>query len=94
MPRAKKAEPEPPSPPPAEFVAGGVVVTVKHHLERVSKLIRRWEEGDFSTEDMALVLRRISRSIDNNATCWCAEKDLCCGVHKKHADPHRNCILR
>jgi hypothetical protein len=85
----KKVAVAPPA-PTTEFVAGGVVVTVQHHLERVSKLIRRWEEGDFSTFDMALVLRRISRSIDNGATCWCEEKQ-CCGAHQKHVDPHLYC---
>lgn len=85
---AKKAEVR-------EFGATGVIMPVRHHVERAAKLIKRWEEGDLSTSDMATVLRRISRHMDAGDVCWCDEP-TCCTLHDKHVMPHNGggCLLR
>lgn len=75
--------------------AAGAIVPVDAEVATLAALLRRWENSTLSTLDAALLIKRAAGKIDR--ACWCAE-DVCCRAHGpgpwKHADPHKNCVLR
>lgn len=67
--------------------------TANDTLGELLTVLKRWEDGDISSRSAAVAIRSGFHHLSR--ACWCDDSDdVCCMLHDRHTDPHRNCILR